>query len=423
MKLSKTLIKFQLFVCLLAMISTQTSVGQTKIDVDSLLQTVILDMQIKEYDRAIANAQKGIELSPNYLDFYQFLGRAYQLSGKPELARENYKHVIDKNPAYKDVFVYWFSLEMEQKNYEEAEKVATLAIEKYPEEDTFYLKKLAAIQLQGDEEVEFNYIQSLPENIRNSSSIQQQLTILELRSHNDRIGASYAITTFDRNGVGPWHLGSVQYIRQRFWGSLIGRISYADRTANGNSSREGTQYELESYINTGEKSYSYFDVAYSDDEVFQKWRLAYSYFQNFNKGWEAELGFRYSKNVNSDNTTGVFGIGKYIGPYWINLRHFMVTDGGQFFPSFTLTTRLYTGTRFDYFSASTGFGSSPEDFVIGGQFNQRVRLDSYRFGVGYNKLIKNKFILGLGINYNNQEFVPSRHQNEWTFSTSLQYKF
>jgi YaiO family outer membrane protein len=423
MKLSHTLIKFQLFVCLLTVISTQTSIGQTKIDVDSLLQTVILDVQIKEYNRAIANAQKGIELSPNYLDFYQFLGRAYQLTGKPELARENYKHVIDRNPAYKDVFVYWFSLEMEQKNYEEAEKVATLAIEKYPEEDTFYLKKLAAIQMQGDEEVEFNYIQSLPENIRNSSSIQQQLSILELRSHNDRIGASYAITTFDRNGVGPWHLGSIQYIRQRFWGSLIGRISYADRTANGNSSREGTQYEIESYINTGEKSYSYFDVAYSDDEVFQKWRLAYSYFQNFNKGWETELGIRYSKNVNSDNFTGVLGIVKYIGPYWINLRHFMVTDSGQYFPSFTLAARLYTGTRFDYFSASTGFGSSPEDFIIGGQFNQRARLDSYRFGAGYNKLIKNKFILGLGINYNNQEFAPSRHQNEWTFSTSLQYKF
>lgn len=425
MKPSHILVKFQLFACLLlTTISSQVSFSQSKIDVDSLLQTVILDIRIKEYDRAIANAQKGIELSPNYLDFYQFLGRAYQLTEKPELAREQYKYVIDKNPRYVDVFSYWISLEMEQKNYEEAEKVANLAIENHPDEESFYLRKWGAIQQQGNEEVEYNYLIGLPDYIRKRTSVQQQISLLEINIHHDRIGVNYAITTFDRNGVGPWHLGSVQYVRQRNWGSLIGRISYADRTANGNSNREGAQYEIESYVDTGEKSYSYFDIAYSDDVVFPKWRLGYSYYQNFNKGWETELGIRYSKFNNSDNTTGILGIGKYVGNYWINLRHTMSTDNGQYFPSFTLTGRLYTGgTRFDYFSLSTGFGTSTEDQISQGQFVERVSLDSYRVGVGFSHLFDYKYIAGIGINYNNQEFVPGRNQSELTFSLSFQYKF
>lgn len=204
MKLPLTHIKFYpIAACFLLLFNVQFSFGQQKIDVDSLLQTVILDIRIKEYDRAIANAQKGIQLSPNYLDFYQFLGRAYQLTGKPDLAREQYKYVIDKNPKYIDVFSYWIGLEMEQKNYEEAEKIANLAIEHHPDEESLYLRKWGAIQQQGNEEVEYNYLVNLPDNIRNRTSVQQQLGLLEINIHHDRIGVNYAITTFDRNGVGP----------------------------------------------------------------------------------------------------------------------------------------------------------------------------------------------------------------------------
>jgi hypothetical protein len=45
--------------------------------------------------------------------------------------------------------------------------------------------------------------------------------------------------------------GSIQYIRERSWGSLIGRINYVNRLSSGISVSDGIQLEAESYFFTG----------------------------------------------------------------------------------------------------------------------------------------------------------------------------
>jgi YaiO family outer membrane protein len=115
----------------------------------------------------------------------------------------------------------------------------------------------------------------------------------------------------------------IQYIRERSWGSLIGRINYVNRLSSGISVSDGIQLEAESYFFTGKMNYSYLGAGYSLDPVFPKLRLAYSFYQNFKKGWEADLGVRYIKAENAEIKTVVLGVGKYIGSYWINFRSFI----------------------------------------------------------------------------------------------------
>jgi hypothetical protein len=47
--------------------------------------------------------------------------------------------------------------------------------------------------------------------------------------------------------------GSIQYIRERSWGSLIGRINYVNRLSSGISVSDGIQLE-ESYFFTGKRT-------------------------------------------------------------------------------------------------------------------------------------------------------------------------
>jgi YaiO family outer membrane protein len=121
-------------------------------------------------------------------------------------------------------------------------------------------------------------------------------------------------------------------------------------------------------------------------------RLAYSFYQNFKKGWEADLGVRYIKAENAEIKTVVLGVGKYRF-LLINFRSFIQNTNNEYDPSFTLTTRYYFDT-YDY-SMIAGYGTSPDDRVTIGQLEQRVSLTSYRIGAGYFKSFNNHYLTGI----------------------------
>ena len=247
--------------------------------------------------------------------------------------------------------------------------------------------------------------------------------IADSRLKSDRIGVNYNYTTFDRSGYGPWHYGSLQYIRQRNWGSAIARVNYSNRYADGQSVVNGIQYEAESYLFTSKNSYSYIGAGYSSDPVFPKLRLGYSFFQNFNKGWEGDLGVRYIDTEDTNFATAVVGVGKYLGSYWLNLRSYFQFDNSTVYPAFTLTSRYYFNTRFDYLTIIAGYGTSPDERTTLGQIEERLSLDSFRIGGGYYRLFGEHYVTGLQLSANNQEYTPGLKQIETEIALMFQYQF
>ncbi len=410
------------FLVLFILLCYQDVIAQ-KIDTDSLLTVIIKDMRTeKNYQTNIKRALLGKKIAPNYLDYYLMLGRNYDLSKNKDSARFYYKYYIQKSSVNEDAFNYLINLELETQNYDNAESTIDQAIKLYRENINFEKKKLALFQLQKDTKREYDYLKILQLKNPNDAAISQLIIQLESKFKSDRFGVNYSFTNFDRKGYGPWNLLSLQYIHERQWGSLIGRINYANRLSSGQTISNGIQYELESYFFTGKNNYSYAGAAYSKDLVFPKLRLAYSFFQNFKKGWEGDIGIRYIQAQDDEITTLALGAGKYIGSYWFNFRTFIQSQNKDFYPAISLNVRYYFDSRFDYISLASGYGSSPEDRAALGQFKQRLSLDSYRFGAGYSKIFNNHYIAGIQLNYNNQEYLPKLKQNEFEVSLMLQYK-
>lgn len=394
-----------------------------QIDTDNLLKEALHEANVEQnYPSALKKSQLGIKLAPDYLDFYLLSGRIYQITQKKDSARYYFNYVIDRNPKYEEAFLYLINLNLEEKKYNEAEITINKALQNHPENKNFRYKKLLVYQLENNEQKEYDYVKTLELQYPNDAELKQRIFILETKNNSERIGINYSYTAFDRKNYGPWHLGSLQYIRQRNWGSLIGRVSYANRFASGESIIDGVQYEAESYLFTGKKSYSYLNAAYSEKAVFPKLKLGYSYFQNFSNGWEADLGIRYVKTLDADFTTAVVGIGKYIGSYWINLKSYIQSNNNSIYPAFTLTSRYYFDTQFDYLSLIAGYGSSPDERSTLGQYENRVALNSYRIGGGYFKLINKNFLTGIQLTVNNQEYAPHLKQNEIEIALMFQYK-
>ncbi|PZD79469.1 YaiO family outer membrane beta-barrel protein [Mesonia sp. K7] len=399
----------------------------SQINTDSLLIKSLEDYKEEKYELVIKQSHTAIKVAPDYLDFYQLLGRTHQSLKQTDSARYYYKYVIDRNTAYQASFTYLANLEIAEENYEEAHLVLDKAIETHPEEKDFQYKKYALYQIESNYEQAYEYGKELSQRNPQDQDLTQELIWIESKFKTDRIGLNYSLTLIDRENVGPWHLPSIQYIRERSWGSLIGRVSYANRFFDGASIIDGFQYELESYVFMGKekKNYSYGQVSYSPDIVFPEWQLGYSYYHNFNKGWETELGIRYRKIKTPDDSfvAGVAGLGKYIGSYWVNLRGYFLNYDSKVYPAITLTTRCYMNTRYDYATIILGYGSSPDERSIQGLINQRLSASSYRAGLGYFRLLGEHYVIGIQGVYNNQEYIEGETQNELELFTTLQYKF
>lgn len=419
MKNIKT-IHFTLLIFFLLLLSPQ--INAQKIDTDSLLTVITNNMKTShpDYKQNIKRALLGKKAAPEYLDFHLALGRNYDLANQKDSARYYYNYVIDQNPKYQEAFIYLINLNIEQKKYDEGVAVTNKAIELYPDEKIYRLKRIAFYSLQNDTENEAKYLKSIKAKFPNDPEIQQLLFELYSQINMDRAGVYYNYTTIDRDGIGPWHLVSADYTRQRSWGSLIGRVSYAKRLSSNSVMSSGLQFEAESYLFAKKNNYSYIDLAYSQDDAFPKLRLGYSYFHNFDKGWEADLGFRYIlMDDKSDVKTLNVGIGKYFGSYWVNLRSYIQNEG----PSFTLTSRYYYKTKFDYVTLIAGYGTSPDDRIRAADYEKRMSLRSYRLSAGLFKLIKNHYIAGFMITDNEQEYTSGKFQTELDFAFLLQYKF
>lgn len=411
------------FLFILTVSFVLTSQAQ-KIDTDSLLVQALHQLnKEKNYSKAIELSHLGIKNAPDYLDFHLLLGRAHWLTQKKDSARYYFNHVIAKNPKYKEAFSYLSKLEIEEKNGAAAVAVAEKAITFYPEEKEFYLLKLDAISLENDDEKTIAYLNVSSEKFPDDKNLQNQLTELKQKTSSDRIGINYNYTTFSREGVGPWHLVGLQYIRERKELTLIGRVNFADRRSFGESINSGFQYELETYIAHNKKSYSFVTIAISDETVFPKLRLAYSFFHTLGKGWEGDLGIRYTKTDDNEAYAGVLGIGKYIGSYWLNFKSYLQWDDDKIYPAFTATARYYFDTKYDYATVLMGYGTSPDERVTLGQFQQRISLNSYRIGAGYYHLFGKHYCSGIQGVYNRQEYMSDNFQNEFDLFLTIQYKF
>ncbi len=346
----------QRFVILLILnLSVLTVSAQIK-DVDMMLKQALHESNVtKDYAKAMALAKQALVLSPDYTDVRLLVGRLYKLTGQPDSARIAFNLVLEQSPGHPDAIAHLKNLD----------------------NDT-YQQKIA--------------------NLANSVSI------------------TYNPTFFEVPGKQSWDLLSIHYARKTKFGTLIGRINYADRSYN-----DGFQFELEAYPKHN-KGYSFVNLAYSNAAIFPRYRAAYSYLRSFEGGWEGELGLRYQYR-NEDFFSYGGSAGKYLGNYWLNLKAYFTPASGMVSQSYTLTSRYYFATADDYLTAIVGTGTSPDDRIRSFDFAERLNTSSLRFGLGYQRLVWLRNVVGILATYNREEHVACRKENEFDIAITFQHRF
>ncbi|RZL42485.1 MAG: YaiO family outer membrane beta-barrel protein, partial [Pedobacter sp.] len=309
------------------------------------------------------------------------------------------------------------NLNIELKNYALALKYIDSGVNYYPNQENLLLKKIAILQANGDTKQAYQLSKSAANNYPENRYIRSVNNELFALSRQNQIGLNYAITAFDQDDKQSWHMYSASYFRNEKFATLGARVNYADR-----NNLNGYQFEIEAYPTHG-LSYSFINLSYAESDVFPKFRFSYSYFMP-SKSWETEIGVRYLK-TNNDNFLGVTAaIGKYMGPFWFNLKTFLTPNGDKLANSYTLTGRYYlNASTDDYFTAIAGYGFSPDDRGRNFEINSRLNMEALRFTVGYQRTFWRTNILGIFGTFNNQKYETNIKRNEYEAAIAFKHKF
>ncbi len=117
---------------------------------DNLYKDAKREIDLKHYQKAIILCNKAKDISPRNLDIHLLLGRAYSLAGKMDSARFELNYVIEKNPKYRDAYIYLVNLESAACNYLQALEYADMGLKYFPIDRDILLKKLDIYIKEGD---------------------------------------------------------------------------------------------------------------------------------------------------------------------------------------------------------------------------------------------------------------------------------
>lgn len=371
------------------------------------------------YPKAIALSKTALQGSPDYADIRVFLGRLYTWSKKPDSARLAFNEVISKQPAYEDAYVGLGYLEFWNDNSEKALNVVNTGLKNVPTSEPLQLLKAKVLNdLRRWQEADM-VVSGVLKNNPTLTEARSLASRIKDNSAKNKVSLSYDYIYFDKQFDDPWHLISVDYGRQTKYGSIIGRVNYANRF-----NTNGYQFEVDAYPHISNTFYAYVSGGVSNTAgVFPKYRAGFSLYANLPLSFEAEAGFRLLHF--SDNTwIYTASVSKYYKSFWLNFRTFLTPSNNSVSQSYALTTRYYFGGVDDYFSLALGTGLSPDDNQNSVLLNSSTyRLKSNNISLGYRKSIKTFNVLMLKVGYDNQEYLKNTKGNQLDFGIGYLRRF
>ncbi|MBB2145426.1 YaiO family outer membrane beta-barrel protein [Pedobacter sp. LMG 31464] len=410
--------KYSLLLSLFILLFCITGVkAQSADDLFTLARKAAFDEN--NYPKAISLSKTALQGSPDYADIRVFLGRLYTWSKKPDSARLAFNEVISKQPAYEDAYVGLGNLEFWNDNSEKALDVVNTGLKNAPTSEPLQLLKAKVLNdLRRWQEADV-VVSGVLKNNPTLTEARSLASRIKENSAKNKVSLSYDYIYFDKQFDDPWHLVSVDYGRQTKYGSIIGRVNYANRF-----NTNGYQFEVDAYPHISNTFYAYVSGGISNTAgVFPKYRAGFSLYANLPLSFEAEAGFRLLHF--SDNTwIYTASVSKYYKSFWFNFRTYLTPSNNSVSQSYALTTRYYFGGVDDYFSLALGTGLSPDDNQNNVLLNSSTyRLKSNNISLGYRKSIKTFNVLMLKVGYDNQEYLKNTKGNQLDFGIGYLRRF
>jgi YaiO family outer membrane protein len=245
----------------------------------------------KQYDSSITVLSRACEEHPQDMETRLMLGRVYAWKNDYPNAEKNALMVLNNQTRNWDAMSALSDIYLWSKNWKGLEKTAKYALSKLADsklknpslgiDSAIFIKNYASgliEQLRFKEALEaLRPVKNQLPNLWNIASLKSKTTILSLHA------GYYDFKTQQKD----WQTGSLELVHRMRAMSVVATANYANRFG-----KQGNQYMMQLYPKIGKKGYASLLFGYSDGKVFPNLTYGGSYFLNFKKYWEAELGMR-----------------------------------------------------------------------------------------------------------------------------------
>jgi YaiO family outer membrane protein len=263
------------------------------------------------------------------------------------------------------------------------------------------MKKVRALSAAKKYDEAFNTIEYL---FSINNTYTDAILFYERLKEEVRINSVSVTSDYDRfdGNLSPWRAVSLSYSRRTGFGTVIGRINYANRFDS-----HGWQYEMDAYPKFADGFYSYLNAGYSSYSIFPKYRLGASLYYSLPFSFEIEAGIRYLTFATSNVRIFTGSLGKYYSNYWFSFRTYITPSVSRASYSYSIITRYYLSGADDYLSLSLGTGISPDD-----RSNDGINLlISKKISGEYQVKIERQFILDLTAGFYREEYSAENFRN------------
>lgn len=325
---------------------------------------------------AVAMLARHLEDSPRDADARLLLGVVLSWDGKYDDADRELRRVLEQSPTYNDARVALANVAWWTGRYDVLRELAVTGRAQRPYDVEWVMLEARALDGLGRRREARQAVMSLLARQPGHAQARSLKNRLDTALRPWMLTMGYGGDRFSDQRT-PWNEYSTALSRQTPVGSVIARVSHAERF--GYSDR---LYEVDFYPTFRSGTYGF--VSYGrakDDALFPNYRVAADVYQSLGRGYEASVGFR---RLAFSSTTDIYvgTLTKYAGNWMITGKVFSVPDfeGPEDSISFHGLVRRYVrGDGESFLTAGYSRGSSREELSDRAELRQ-LDADTFRAG-------------------------------------------
>lgn len=399
-----------LFCCLLFVSISKGNVvhAQHFINTDSLFSVARkAAFDDKDYNVAIAHANKALAANPLYTDVIVFLGRLYAWKKMPDSARYYFNTALKQDVTLAEAYTAYADVELWNDNKERAIEILDTGLTYHPGELSLLIRKAKIMNALRDYETAIHIVDTILSIDKKNTEARALAAQIRDNISKNKIGIKYDYVYFDKQFPDPWQFLGIDYTRQTRLGPVTAKINYANRFKT-----SGLQYELEAYPRFSKVFYTYLNIGYSSDiTVFPKWRAGASLYANLPKAFEVEAGLRYLY-FNTNTFIYTLYVGKYYNNFLFGARTYLTPAINNIAESYSVLGRYYYKGVDDYVGIMLSTGISPDDRRVNVQLYNNYKLRTYSCELTLRHSIRKLNIITFNCSILNQEYLPKVTGNQ-----------
>jgi YaiO family outer membrane protein len=179
------------------------------------------------------------------------------------------------------------------------------------------------------------------------------------------------------------------------------------------------QFNLDAYLHLGSKNYMLAGIGLSPNgevDYLPARRAALEIWQVLPAGFAVSAGARYF--YWDDHFTFLTLSGeKYVGDYWLSLRSYLFSKEHGLSSSWYFSARRYLAHRFNYLTATIGYGTAPDEPLLVASDLDRLSAVSFRAGFSWKIRYNLRWYSMMG--YAFEEFSDREYRNRIDFRTGI----